>query len=122
MFASLRAPFASDSTVADYNAPSCEHGVGRLQLYQRDGTRAHSGREFLEPLLGPGAKATALQLEPQSYVTKLRLDSTSGGGGVRATGVEYIDSSGRQCAAEARVKTIVAAGAFASPAPSPSSV
>ena len=94
--------------VEDYNAPSCEHGVGRLQFYQRDGTRAHSGREFVD--------GSGVDLEPQSYVTKLSLSADALSGGVQCTGVEYIDAAGQQSRADAGTKVIVAAGTFASPA------
>ena len=93
--------------VEDYNAPHSPHGVGRLQFYQRDKTRAHSGREFVESLLGGGA----LELRPQSYATRLIW-----GEGSKVTGVEYIDGSGQQCFATATTKVVVAGGSFASPA------
>eukprot|EP01045_Picozoa_sp_COSAG04_P005777 COSAG04_NODE_272_length_18495_cov_17.526256_12_plen_260_part_00 len=95
------------AVVEDYNAPHSPHGVGRLQFYQRDSRRAHSGREFVEPLLGGGA----LELRPQSYATRLIW-----GEGTRVTGVEYIDGSGQQCFATATTKVVVAGGSFASPA------
>ncbi len=94
--------------VRDYNSPSCEHGVGRLQFYQRAGSRAHSGREFID-----GSK---VRIEPQSYVTKLSLTASHPGGSVRCTGVEYIDASGQQRHVDAGTRVIIAAGSFASPA------
>eukprot|EP01052_Picozoa_sp_SAG31_P020249 SAG31_NODE_1514_length_8042_cov_6.955936_2_plen_563_part_00 len=94
--------------VADYNSPSCEHGVGRLQFYQRDGTRAHSGREFID--------GSNVNVEPQSYVTKLVLSNDPSSGSIQCTGVEYIDADGEPSRVDAGVRVILAAGAFASPA------
>jgi choline dehydrogenase len=92
----------------DYNSPICEHGVGRLQFYQRDGSRAHSGREFID--------GSTVHIKPQSYVTKLSLSAGHFGGGVRCTGVEYIDADGQQNRIDAGTRVILAAGSFASPA------
>jgi len=87
----------------DYNGKQQE-GFGRGQYTIRDGRRSSTARAYLRP----ARKRPNLTVETGAHATRIALQGT------RATGVEYVKSSGDQKRAEAR-EVIVASGTFNSP-------
>jgi choline dehydrogenase len=89
--------------IADFNRGDNE-GAGLFEVNQRRGVRWNTAKAFLRPAL----KRPNLTVMTQAQVKRLRLE------GRRAAGVEFF-RGGEEMFAEARVETILAAGAIGSP-------
>ena len=87
----------------DFNGGDNE-GSGKFEVNQRRGVRWSAAKAFLRPVM----KRANLAVRTGSHVERLRMD------GKRVTGVEFAQE-GESCFAEARVETILAAGAIGSP-------
>jgi choline dehydrogenase len=79
-------------------------GSGRFEVNQRRGVRWSAAKAFLRPAM----KRANLAVLTGCNVERLRMD------GRRVTGVEFAQA-GEPCYAEARIETILAAGAIGSP-------
>jgi len=86
----------------DFNRGDNE-GSGKFEVNQRRGVRWSAAKAFLRPAL----KRANLALRTGCHVERVRLD------GKRVTGVEFVQD-GEACYAEARVETLLAAGAIGS--------
>jgi choline dehydrogenase-like flavoprotein len=89
--------------IADFNRGDNE-GSGLFEVNQKRGVRWNTAKAFLRPAL----KRPNLTVMTQAQVKRLRLE------GRRATGVEFF-RGGEEVFAEARIETILAAGAIGSP-------
>ncbi len=87
----------------DFNLGDNE-GCGKFEVNQRRGVRWSASKAFLRPAL----KRPNLEVRTDCLVQYLRMD------GRRVTGVAYL-RGGEQHYAEARVETVLAAGAIGSP-------
>ncbi len=86
----------------DFNRGDNE-GAGKFEVNQRRGVRLNSSKAFLHPV----AHRKNLTVVTDTLVTRLRLD------GKRAVGVEF-ERGGAAQFAEARIETVLAAGAIGS--------
>jgi choline dehydrogenase len=89
--------------IGDFNRGDNE-GAGLFEVNQRRGVRWNTAKAFLRPAL----KRPNLTVMTQAQVRRLRLE------GRRATGVEF-SRGNEEVFAEARIETILAAGAIGSP-------
>ena len=87
----------------DFNRGDNE-GSGKFEVNQRRGVRVSAAKAFLRPAM----QRPNLEVRTDSAVQYLRMD------GRRVTGVAYLRGNDQQYA-EARVETILAAGAIGSP-------
>jgi choline dehydrogenase len=87
----------------DFNRGDNE-GSGKFEVNQRRGVRWSAAKAFLRPAM----RRPNLAVRTGCHVERLRMD------GRRVSGVEFLQD-GEQCIAEARIETILAAGAIGSP-------
>jgi len=87
----------------DFNRGDNE-GSGRFEVNQRRGVRVSAAKAFLRPAM----RRPNLEVRTDATVEYLRMD------GRRVTGVAYLRGNGRQYV-EARIDTVLAAGAIGSP-------
>jgi len=87
----------------DFNRGDNE-GSGKFEVNQRRGVRVSASKAFLRPAMG----RTNLAVRTGCQVERVRLE------GKRIAGVEFVHD-GEPCYAEARIETILAAGAIGSP-------
>lgn len=88
----------------DYNGKNQE-GVGYFQLTTKKGRRCSAAVAYLKPI----RDRENLKIITHAQVKQIDLD------GKRATGVTYLDRSGKECSITARRETIISAGAINSP-------
>ena len=88
----------------DYNGADQE-GVGFFQLTSRNGRRCSSAVAYLNPV----KKRPNLEIITHALAQKIEMDGT------RATGVQYLDRSGRPQTVTARKEIILSGGAINSP-------
>jgi len=93
---------SSIGSTQDYNGPDAS-GIGRAQLFYRDGRRCGSAAAYLKP----AAKRRNLRVETHATVDKLRLE------GRQVTGVS-LTRNGQRHEVKAR-EVILSAGAIGSP-------
>ncbi len=99
--AALQAGFAPND---DFNGPRQE-GIGRYQLFQKAGERFDAGTAYVKPA---AARARNIRVIADAQVRRLRFE------GARAAGVTYSQGD-RELHLDARIETILAAGAFGTP-------
>ena len=87
----------------DFNRGTNE-GTGKFEVNQRRGVRWNTTKAFLRPVM----QRPNLKIMTGALVKKLRLD------GKRVTGIEF-DLGREACFAEAKIETLLCAGAIGSP-------
>ena len=107
------AAVASGIPAGDYNGRDRGGPTGSVSLLQTttlDGKRTSTFHAFLE---GKPETRPNLMIVTEAQVTRILIEGESGA--LRATGVEYQDSSGQRHVLRANAEIILSAGAFGSP-------